>query len=271
MLKFIVIYLSLISLSFAGGQPEVTSAKENKVTANADLVFEAVFVEIETRFKSKGKLLTDNQVGHQRSGLKNFKDLSIQHEITLVTTKLIKGDLKKHQIYTIKIDDMHGSACPHILDIGDFRAKQIYYIKKEDTEVSYRYKTVREKLYVSDLANRYKLKGKLGKRMGMELEITTTYNKDHNDGPFGDPNEFETTRVNGDKYTSYINVKLDPEHKAAGGKLNKSGKPTIYLGYEAIEIVPFFDEKELIEVEDKYPSHFKSLIQTTFFVTETIK
>ncbi len=172
---------------------------------------------------------------------------------------------------TTEIDDMYDSECPHILDIGDFRAKQIYYVFKNGAKLSYLYQTVREELDVSNLANRYKLIGKLGKRVGMELEIKAHYNKDHKDNPFGSPSEFDTNAVNGEEYYAYIDIKLDPKYKAAGGKLNKSGKPTIYLGYEAIDILPFSDEKELIEFENEHPSSFNLLIETTFFVTETIK
>lgn len=265
-----------MNLSFAGGQPEVTAVNEKEVTANADLVFEAIFVASKTEFKAEGKVikgkeLTDIKIRHHSSGLADTPTISIHYEITLVTTKVIKGNLKKHQIYTIKINDIYDSECPHILNIGDFRAKQIYYIFKEGAKLSYLYQTVREELDVSDLANRYKLKGELGKLIGMELEIKAHYNKDHKDNPFGDPSEFETTSVNGEEYFSYIDIKLDPKYKAAGGKLNKSGKPTIYLGYETIDILPFADEKELIEFESKHPSQFKLFLQTTFFVTETIK
>ena len=101
MFKVLFVYLSLMSLVFGGGLPEVTHLSEENVIKDSHTVFEAIFVEEEISYLLDGKISTKEAVwGAYHEDLKddNSSSTLIRRKITLLVSRSIKGELKKHQI-----------------------------------------------------------------------------------------------------------------------------------------------------------------------------
>lgn len=264
-----VFYACLIFVGFsisllAGGLPEVRESEQESLVGDFDEVFEAVFVSLNKKILINGK----EHIG--AVGDVSKKKVTINYDVTLATTRVIKGGLSKHQFYRISIEDMLGSDCPHINEIGDFRAKQVYFIKEKGGKRIYRYRTIRENLLVRDMSNRYKLVGQLGERLGKELLIVVKRHAVDGNDPFGPEHEFEVVFVDGKRYASSMNIVLEASFKAKGGKLRDVGKTTTYRGYEALG-VQILDNNELLDIELNHPRFLKRIFETQFFVTGVVE
>jgi len=281
MIRMIIAYLGMASLVFAGAQSEVTLKEEKEVIAASDTVFEAIFVEEKVSYIYDGKVVTKKEA-IKRESVRVGGGLSkpfIRREITLLVTQPIKGVLNKYQVVTVGIEDRLFSECPHFLNYGDYTTKQIYYTSGESKDHNYRYRKVREPVKFSSLMNRKTILGDLGERIGREIKIEGRQPKKVNSSPFVDDSDyFQVSKVGGTEAYAKLNLKLDSEYAAAGGKLPDREKEVILEGYESIDVIPFSDSVDddldgigINELEAKFPKLYNAYVfKTVFIVTDVL-
>lgn len=240
MLHFIIIYLTTTLFIIAGGMSAVSEEDEKQITTDSDLIFEAIFVEKQIQHYLDGKKIDSIDLNNLDGKYNDLIDgISVRRKITLLITKPIKGNLKKHQLYNIEIEDPIFSMCPHIADLGFYQAKQIYYITTKESKTYYRYRTIKKKVYNWNIDELITIDGTLGSSIGTKMTVSAIY-KPYDGDPFGETNKGEDYAITINKGRDQIsmNLKLHPKYKEAGGKLVTTDQPTTYEGYESLEIAP---------------------------------
>ncbi len=272
MFKVLFVYLSFVSCLFAGGLPEVTEANEKEVIAASHTVFEAIFVEESRSYLVDGKEISEEDLEEKLSSLEPIESsaVTVRLKIKLLVTESIKGGLKDYQILDFTIDDGLDSECPHLLNYGVYREKQVYYNSGKLGDHDYRYKTVRETVNFSSVIKNKRLTGTLGKRIGKEIELEGIQPKKVENDPFSSSdNGFQISRLDGATFSGSVSLELDAGYAKAGGELPKVGKKVFVSGYESIIVNSFYDEKELDSLEKEYPQFYgQGIFSIVFIVTD---
>lgn len=268
MLKIIVLYFGLVGFVLCGGMPEVLESEEKAIMEDSDAVFEAIFIEDNWQwYKGEKEVARDEIVGD------DIKGVHCLITIKLLVIKSIKGGLDKHSIHTIKFKENFGSLCPHILDYGNFRYKQIYYLKKGEAKASYRYRTVRERRSMSSIAKNELLLGASGVRMGRIIRIEGAVEEEVGNDPFArELGRISVTHVNSKKKSCRFSVfELSVDCVSDGGKLPKSGEKFKLRGYESIVVSPFEADEDVAPEEKEYPQFFGfGIYDIRFIITEVL-